>query len=288
MEIKMRVNFQNMTYEVAFSTKIKVSGYQIMLILKRIKRNFKEYLGVLKGNVLSIVMLITYILYLIGAFCYNYYRADVEKLSIIAIGIESLQQSMITLLFTVIVPIVANLLIFYNNKRKNLRERYGVAIHVKSVIEDCLGNMYPCIKAGMPDNQSLFRKLYEYRNKGWETENEYILNKSSKVYIAELLSCFNQMKKVLENEYVELLKRISREDIIKAEGLLHYVFYSENEMEYSRYMLEYRGEYGVVNYLYEMLEVVKKPWNCDKRIEMAINNLIRNDKINQANQMEVV
>ena len=96
------------------------------------------------------------------------------------------------------------------------------------------------------------------------------------------------MKKVLENEYVELLKRISREDIIKAEGLLHYVFYSENEMEYSRYMLEYRGEYGVVNYLYEMLEVVKKPWNCDKRIEMAINNLIRNDKINQANQMEVV
>ena len=95
------------------------------------------------------------------------------------------------------------------------------------------------------------------------------------------------MENALDNDYEQLLLKISRGDIIKAEGLSFYVFYSENELEYSRYMLEYRGEFGIVNYLYDMLELLKEPWNNDKKLNMRIKKLLETDKIIQANKLKI-
>ena len=284
----MQVKFKNLTYKVTLCTRIKICRYQIILKARRGKRNLKDFCRFLKDNKLNLIMLICYFLYFIGLFCYNYCQANIEELSIVKIGIKSLQQSLTPFLFTVLVPLISNLFIFYGDKRRKLRERFDIVTHAESVIEECLEKMYPLIKSEIPEEKSIFRKLYEYRNKGWKTESEYMLNKNSKVYIAKLLSCIKCMEKALDNDYGELLKRISRGDIIKAEGLLHYVFYSENELEYSRYMLEYRGEIGVVNYLYDMLEALKKPWDIDKDINTAIKRIIEKDKKIQANKTEVV
>ncbi len=283
----MQVKLKNLTYKVTLYTRIKICIYQIILKAKRVKRNLKDYCRFLKDNKLNLIMVICYFVYFTGSFFYNYYRANVEELSIVKIGIASLQQSLTPFLFTVLVPLISNLFIFYGDKRRKLRERFEIVMHTKSVIEECLGKMYPLVKAEIPEKESLFRKLYEYRNKEGEIEREYTLNKNSKVYIAKLLSCIKCMEKALDNEYGELLQRISRGDVIKAEGLSYYVFYSENELECSRYMLEHQGEKGVVNYLYEMYDVLKIPWNIDKEINVAIKTLIENDKKIQANKIEV-
>ena len=52
-------------------------------------------------------------------------------------------------------------------------------------------------------------------------------------------------------------------------------------------MLEYRGEFGIVNYLYDMLELLKEPWNNDKKLNMRIKKLLETDKIIQANKLKI-
>lgn len=283
----MQVKYKNLTYKVTLWTKINVCSCEVILKIKRMKRNLKGFCFFLINNKINLITLIFYIFYFIGLFCYNYYKANLEELSIIKIGIQSFRESSSPFLFTVVVPFISNLTIFYTDKRRKLRERYNTIIHVEPIIEECLEKMYPLIKAELPEGQSLFRKLYEYRNKGWETKSEYILNGNSKVYVVKLLSCLKHMENALDNDYEQLLLKISRGDIIKAEGLSFYVFYSENELEYSRYMLEYRGEFGIVNYLYDMLELLKEPWNNDKKLNMRIKKLLETDKIIQANKLKI-